>query len=231
MKKGFASTDNHKSFVAATKYIQTAPHGVPKMALVYGPPGLGKSESAIRYALEYGSGAIYIRTKKLQTAGWLLWELLNESGQTPGYRNKDNFHTIAQEWPGSNRFIILDEVDYLANDSKVIETIRDIHDITGVPFVFIGMEQADKKLKRFPHLWRRFSQVIQFNPLGKSDVEGVLSQICEIGIDDLIVDHICSSGEITVAELYKWAMKIELVGKRTGKAAITIEDMGTGKKK
>jgi Cdc6-like AAA superfamily ATPase len=231
MKKEFAVTDNYKRFVAALSAILSAPSGVDRMGLIYGDPGLGKTESAIKWVNDFGSGAVYVRTKKLMTGPWLLGEIVSELGESPAYRTQDLFKQAEEVLRGTDRVVILDEVDYLAHDARVIETIRDIHDMTNSPFIFIGMDQADKKLKRFRHLWRRFSQVVKYEPLGRHDIENVLNQICEVGVDDLIIDYICSSGELTVAVLYRWTMRIEQIGKRAGKDKITIDDMKSGKKK
>ena len=38
--------------------------------------------------------------------------------------------------------IVVDEIDYLVNSNRAIETLRDIHDMTSVPVVLIGMQQA-----------------------------------------------------------------------------------------
>ena len=225
MKKEFAITDNYKRFIAALQAVVSAPPGVDRMGLIYGDPGLGKTESAIRWVNEFGDKAAFIRTKKLMTGRWLLEEIVNELGESPAYRTQDLFKQAVDALIGTNRVVMLDEVDYLAHDARVIETIRDIHDVTNSPFIFIGMDQADKKLKRYRHLWRRFSQVVKFEPLGKHDVENVLKQICEIEFDELIIDYIFGAGELTVAALYRWAMRLEQIGKRSNKNKITVDDM------
>ena len=49
--------------------------------------------------------------------------------------------------------IIVDEVDYLLSDFKTIETLRDLHDETGIPIVLVGMSLAKHKLKKHTHLF------------------------------------------------------------------------------
>ena len=45
--------------------------------------------------------------------------------------------------------IVVDEIDYLLKDFRTIETLRDLHDETGVPIILVGMQLAKHKLKNF----------------------------------------------------------------------------------
>jgi chromosomal replication initiation ATPase DnaA len=231
MKKLFAITKNVKRFYAAVKEITSSPAGIDRMCLSFGDPGLGKSEAAIRWVNDVGGNAVYIRTKKLMTGRWLLEEIVSELGISPAFKTSELFNQAVEALRGTDRVVILDEVDYLTHDARVIETVRDIHDTTGSPFVFIGMDQADKKLKRFRHLWRRFSQVIHFEPLDKEDITIVLNQICEIELDDSIPDYISNSGDLTVASLYRWAQRIEYIAKRNNLSRVSVEHLTNGVRK
>ena len=231
MRKEFAITKNVKRFMAALAAVISSPAGIDRMALVFGDPGLGKTETAIWWVNHYGNNAAYIRTKKLMSGRWLLEEIVTELGESPTWRTSDLFRQAVEALTGTDRVVILDEVDYLARDARVIETIRDIHDTTGSPFIFIGMDQADKKLKRFRHLWRRFSQVIRFDPLDRDDVAMVLGQVCEIGLDDSVFDVICCNGELTVAMLYRWAQRLEQIAKRNSAEMLTADDIRNGNRR
>ncbi len=76
------------------------------------------------------------------------------------------------------------EIDYLAGDQKTIETIRDIHDKTNVPVIFVGMTLAQKKLQRYKHLYDRLSGIVQFKSFSVSDVQEIISQLCEIEVSE-----------------------------------------------
>ncbi|HPA15756.1 MAG TPA: AAA family ATPase [Desulfobacterales bacterium] len=225
MKKEFAVTDNVKRFCAAVNGILQAPAGVDRMALIYGDPGLGKTETATWWVIHYGESAVYVRTKKLMSGRWLLEEVVAELGEQPAYRTSDLFRQAVDVLIGTNRVVILDEIDYLAYDARVIETIRDIHDITNSPFVFIGMAQADKKLKRYRHLWRRFSEVVRFDNLTREDTAAVIRQIAEVPVNDSAIEAIHGSGNLTVAMLYRWVQKMERIAKSRNLEQITADDL------
>ena len=223
MKKEFALTRNAKHFTAAAHQIIQAPPGIDRMMLVFGDPGLGKTESALWWTNRHGQGAVYIRTKKLMNGRWLLGEIIAELGESPAYRTEDRFRQCQDILMDTDRVVILDEVDYLTKDARVIETVRDLHDICGNPWIFIGMDQADKKLKRYRHLWRRFSQVVKFSALDRADVAAVLAQICEIPADPTVADYVCKrhGNNVMVSDLYRWAQLIEQTGRKQNIRPVT----------
>ncbi|PIX23345.1 MAG: hypothetical protein COZ69_08745, partial [Deltaproteobacteria bacterium CG_4_8_14_3_um_filter_45_9] len=64
MKDVFVLTKNVKRFRCAVDRIHHAKlKGVERMALIFGAPGLGKTETALQYAAKNGS--LYMRMKKL----------------------------------------------------------------------------------------------------------------------------------------------------------------------
>jgi DNA transposition AAA+ family ATPase len=122
MKKSFVKTQNVKNFITLMEKIQKK----SKMALVYGDPGLGKTQSILWWAAK--NDAAYIRASNSMSVKWFLEELVEELGETPMRLTSDLFKQVLNQIIISPRVIIVDEIDYLLNESKVIETIRDIYD-------------------------------------------------------------------------------------------------------
>ena len=79
---------------------------------------------------------------------------------------------------------LIDEVDYLIGRSKTIETLRDLHDLTGAPVVLIGMQEAKTKLGKFRHLYDRISEIVEFKTFSKDDMEVIVEELSEIKITD-----------------------------------------------
>jgi len=189
MRPAFAETGNVRSFISAINKIKNYKEDIPSMALVFSDPGLGKTRTAIWYAAK--EGGVYLRTKKLMSGRWLLEELVAELGEAPMYRTSDLFRQIVEQLRAKPRPVFVDEVDYLTYDSRVIETLRDIHDITHAPLIFIGMGMADKKLMRYRHLYDRFSEIVKFMPLTRQDVQSIVTQMCEAKLSDAAIDYLC----------------------------------------
>lgn len=168
--------------------LQGRADGVPGMALVYGEPGLGKTQAVLWWAAQ--NNAVFIRSTNLMSGRWLLEEIVEELGEVPYYRSSELFKQCNRQLKEDPRVIIVDEIDYLAADSHAIETLRDIHDKANVPIVLIGMGQAEKKLMRYRHLYDRLSEILRFEPFTKKDVKDIIEQLCEIQTTDCAIDYI-----------------------------------------
>jgi len=81
MKKTFVRTQNVKNFISLMNSLQNKPDRVPKMALVYGEPGLGKSRTALWWAVK--NDAVYLRSSNMMSGRWFLEELVEELGELP----------------------------------------------------------------------------------------------------------------------------------------------------
>lgn len=178
MRKIFVKTTNVKNFIGLVENLLNKPKNIPKMGLIYGEPGLGKSQTALWLVCKYD--AIYLRTTNLMTGRWLLEEIVKEMDEIPRYLTSDNFNLIAQKLKQKPQLIIVDEIDYLMNNLKTIEILRDIHDKTDCPIIFVGMGLAHKKLERYKHLFDRFSEIVKFETFGVNDIFQIINQLAEI---------------------------------------------------
>lgn len=225
MRNVYVETKNVKRFGAAVNVLIKRCVGIERFLLAFGDPGLGKSDAAMWLINQYFVDAAYIRVVKIMSARWLLEELVSALGLDPAWRAKDLFDQAKDALAGTDRLVVFDEIDYLVRDSKIIETIRDLGDLTNAPFIFIGMHSADRKLKRYRHLWRRFSQVIHFEPLDREDVTSVLTQVCEVEIDESIIDTVFETKNLNLSLIYRWAQKLEGIARSRGLEKVTANDL------
>jgi len=188
MRKVFARTQNVKNFITVMNNLQNRAEGVPGMALVYGEPGLGKTQAVLWWATQ--NDAIFIRSSNLMSGRWFLEELAEELGEVPFYRSSDLFKQCVRMLKEKPRVVIVDEIDYLACDTNAIETLRDIHDKTSVPIILVGMGQSDKKLMRYRHLYDRVSEKLKFEPFNKEDIKTIIDQLCEVEMTECAINFI-----------------------------------------
>lgn len=78
------------------------------------------------------------------------------------------------------------------NNCKTIETLRDIHDETGCPIIFIGMGLAHRKLERYKHLYDRFSEILKFKTFGVNDLSQIIGQLSEVVFTPDSIEYIYS---------------------------------------
>lgn len=178
MKKVFVKTQNVKNLINLMNNIQNRPEKVPGMALVYGEPGLGKTQAIQWWVAQ--NDAVYIRGTNLMSGRWLIQEIVEELGEIPYFYSIDLFKQCVRILIEKQIPIVVDEVDYLAASAKTIETIRDLHDKTDVPIILVGMAMADKKLMRYKHLYDRISEIINFKPFSYRDVKEIITQLSEV---------------------------------------------------
>ena len=190
MNKIFVKTQNVKNFIGLVENLINKPKNIPKMGLVYGEPGLGKSQTALWLACKYNG--IYLRASNLMTGRWLLEEMVKELDEIPRFLSSDNYNLVVKKLKQNPQIIFIDEIDYLMNNYKSIETLRDIHDETGCPIIFIGMGLAHRKLERYTHLYDRFSEVLKFETFGVNDLSQIINQLSEIPFTPDVIEYIHS---------------------------------------
>ncbi|OGI25439.1 MAG: hypothetical protein A2287_03440 [Candidatus Melainabacteria bacterium RIFOXYA12_FULL_32_12] len=225
MNNVFVRTQNVKNFVSLLDSLQNKPEGVSKMALIYGEPGLGKSQTALWWAVK--NDAVYFRSSNMMSGRWFLEELVEELGETPYYKTSDLFKQCISQLLLNPRIILIDEIDYLTGDRKTIETIRDIHDKTNVPIVLIGMNKSDKKIMRYRHVYDRLTEILKFEPFTLSEVKNITSQLSEVEIteDALSLIHFQANRFRQIVTLIN---KVEKLAQANGLNKINAEILKKG---
>ena len=184
MRNVVVKTKNVANTLELVESIRQRGSGVPGLGLVYSDPGLGKTETCTWLVGRKGSNAVYIRSKANITSRWLLEMIVGELGAAPLYRYADLYRQAVGLLMGKDMTLLVDEIDFCCHDSRVLESLRDLHDECGNPVVLIGMGQVDKKLMRHPHFFSRISQIYKFQPLDTDDVAVAARALCEVELSD-----------------------------------------------
>lgn len=182
MKNVFVKTKNVKRLVALLDEVQKLPSNIPKLALVYGEYGLGKTHSVIWWATR--NDAIYVRANNEMTQNGLLKAIAEELGERSFFMMQDNYNLILKHLKSESKIIIVDEVDYLIGNKHVIEILRDIQDNTGTPIVLVGMGFVDKKISRFKHFDDRIYKKLKFEHFDENDIKEILESMTELNFTD-----------------------------------------------
>lgn len=178
MKRTFIKTQNVKRFITLMEELKNLPPNIPKLALVYGERGLGKTHSIIWWATR--NDVIYVRANNVMTQNGLLKIIVEELGERPFFYMQENFNLILKHLRQYPKIIVVDEVDYLIGSKNTIEILRDIQDNTGVPIVLVGMGMLDKKIARYKHFEDRIYKKLKFEHFSPDDIKEILEQITEI---------------------------------------------------
>ena len=218
MKKVFVKTNNVKRFITTMNNLQNRAEGVPGMGLVYGEPGLGKTQAIKWWAFK--NDAILIRCNQMMSARWLLKEILDYMSEIKPYSISDSFDEVIRNLIQTPRVLIVDEVDYLTMDkNKSIEILRDIHDKTNIPVVLVGMTNAHSRLKKFSHLYDRLSEIVKFERFSKADIKTIVKELSEIELTDCAIKYIYSNLN-RFRQIVKVINKAETIAKANGLSSI-----------
>ena len=222
MHKLFVKTRNVKNFIGLMNNLIDKSNEVPKMGLIYGDPGLGKTQTAVWWATN--NDAVYVRAQNKMTCRWLLEKIVYELGESPSRKMADLIEQCITHLRLKPQIIIIDEVDYLINRNRIVETLRDLHDLTGVPIVLIGMQEAKTKLGKYRHLYDRISEIIEFKPFSKDDLDVIVEELSEIKITDE-AKEIFFEKTNRFRQVIKWISLLENLAKTNGLNKIDVKQV------
>lgn len=170
---------NVQSFSTMLRRLEDRSHGLPGMGCFHGPSGFGKTMASI-YAAN-ARRACLVQVKSVWTQKALCEAILRELGAKPEkviYRMVDQ---IGQLLIQENRSLLIDEADFLVK-KKMIEIVRDIHEVSGVPVVLVGEEGLPGKLQEWERINSRMLERVAAQPLDDEDFKLLLSIRCR-GVD------------------------------------------------
>lgn len=182
MKNEFIqNTKNIQELLTAMDMLTTRNLDIPGLGLVHGKAGYGKTKAVQWYATQFDCP--YIRAKAIWTPKSMLQDICAELEMDPEKTTLNIFRQIQSELTERSRLIIIDEADYLTTNKKLLETLRDIHDITGSSFVLVGMGEIRNKLYKHRQFWSRISQVIEFEALSLEEISFIASKLADLSFD------------------------------------------------
>ena len=159
------------------------------------------------------------------TSRWLLEEIVYELGETPMFKTSDLFKQAVRQLVENPRVIIVDEIDYLAGNQQSIESLRDLHDRTGIPIIMVGMAMADKKLVRYKHLFDRISEILKFTAFDLEDVKMIVNDLSEVQITKEAVEFIHQRAN-RFRQIIKLISKAEQIAEANNLQEIGIAELG-----
>lgn len=182
MYRKFVRTSNVMNFLAGFTALENRGAMESCFMLVAGKAGLGKTSTARWWAVSPNVNAIYVRAASRINSHWMLAEIVRELGQIPDRRMEYCFAQAVKQVALARRPIIIDEGEHCLHDPSVLESVRDVSDLTEVPVILIGYEQIKSKLKQYEQLSSRVSAVVDFKPLSLEDVHTCCSELTDIKI-------------------------------------------------
>lgn len=184
-RRGYAPLANMALTLQTIVECTEAEEDQPRMGVVYGNSGYGKTVAAAFAAAQ--TGATYIEAKSLWTVRALLEAIAEELGISKPERTAPRLlRQIIDELNRAPRPLIIDEMDHLVK-KQMVEIIRDIHDATSIAILMIGEEALPTKLKE----WERFdNRILVATPAQPASADDALLLRDHYGLRNVIADDL-----------------------------------------
>ncbi|WP_170431902.1 AAA family ATPase [Ruegeria arenilitoris] len=236
MKPVFVKTQNYHAFQNALKSLNGRGAEECQLVVVDGEPGLGKTTILSKWAAE--NACIYMRAKTEWKSSWFMGELLDEVRVQQPHRHEARFKAALQalgerallaDQQGRQFAVVIDEADHVSNRQNVIETMRDLADLSGVPFILVGMGKIRDNLTRFPQIASRVSSYVRFSTANQNDVDQFLAEKCEVPVAPCLSSFVLRATGGYNREIKEAIQSIERLGHRITpadpEAGLTLREM------
>lgn len=199
-KAGIAKLQNVASCLVLAEKLINRPAHLPGLGVFYGPPGYGKSWSAI--FVQNVKNAVLIEAREEWTKKYFLIKLLAELGEANVRGDIPTLFDRVCENLGDdpNRLLIIDEADKII-DKGYLETIRGLHEQSQAPILLTGEDQLPIKIETSE---RAYDRVIGFVP----------AQPCDLDDTRLLAGHWANGLEIADDLLNEAHQKSDGVARR-----------------
>ena len=228
MKIVIAPIKNVEAFAVAGAALMNRPVSTPGMGLVTGDVGLGKTRTLSWWANR--NDAPYIRAfATWKTAGPMLAAICHELGIEPRRQHEETRKLVADTLARADkpRPLVVDEADYLVMYPELLNTLRDIHDLSGSAILLIGMKSFVSKLLSLrdqEQFVSRVSQFVEFKPLDREDAGQLVNAIAEVTISDELIDRMHAEAAGSARLLTIAVDQIEHLAKRKGLKKVDAGD-------
>lgn len=217
MKDIFINTKNYQRMTALCDELLGASYGV-EMAAVVGRAGRGKTTAAERIYAQ-NDNTVYV----LYHEAWSFSELLREitfrlCGTRPRFR-QTCFEMIQTELGSRRRIIMVDEADRM--NLKVLNVLRNLHDVCHTPVLLIGEEDLKNKLGRERRLISRLRDTLSFGAVCQADVTVWYRQAMDMQVPPDLAAKLLKHSQGDFRNVLTDALAVERVMQASGIRAIT----------
>ncbi len=222
-----AMTKDVRLFLQATDALLNRPPGTEGMGLLGGHPGLGKTTSVALVANLYDG--IFARALSSWTPTSMLGTLCKELGGKRLCRCTDMVDYIVGELSkGQPRPILIDEADYLfkKKDIEMVESLRDIYDLSKCPVILIGMEDIARCVRTNAIVSRRITQWVEYEGIDLEDSHLVARECCEVDMADDLIQYVHKETAGNIGRVIIAYERIEKFAKSNGITCVTRADWG-----
>lgn len=224
-KGSVAALNNVILAATCMERLVNASSHLPKIGVLYGRAGLGKSSAAIYLMNRYN--ALRIECKSVWNRKTVLLEILKRLMITPAKTMPEMLDQVCTQLMLSGRPLIIDEMDHLV-DKGAVEIVRDIYDGSQTPVLLIGEENFPAKLMRWERVHSRVLDWSPVQPLDTEDARLLAEFYCrKVAVSDDLLEHIHAKSEGSARRICVNLELVEEMTLRMGRDTIDLAAWGT----
>lgn len=210
---------------AGDALLNRAP-GMPGMGLCFGASGHGKT-TAVAWLATRQHG-VFVRARATSTPTSLLETICREVNIAARNRISQTVDALVDKLAETGRPLFVDEADYVVSQARLVDTLRDLHDLSSVPVVLIGMAGIDRKISLSPQLSGRIAQWVEFQPASIDDAKLLTKELCEVTVADDLVAELHTRANGSVRNLVVGLGKIEQFARSRSASKVALADWPRG---
>lgn len=226
MRIAVAKTKNLSNLARAADQLRTRNIGTPGIGLIWGPSGLGKTTAATWFCDQYD--AVYVRAWSTWTPGAMLGAICAALDLPAQTRIASAIDQIVLALSRTQRPLFVDEADYLLGSARLLDTLRDLHDVSSAPVIVVGMGEFRRRAERREQFAGRVTARVEFRPADLEDARTTATAMLERvrPTDDLLGRLVQETGG-SMRRIVSGLAQVERLATRRRLAEVSLADWGT----
>ena len=222
MRNSIAHVKNIQMLATAADALSTRAPGTPGIGLIWGPSGFGKTTATAWLANQ--QNAVYVRAWPTWTPTSMLGAIMEELGVQQLGRTAPMIRSIVQALSADARPVFIDEADYLADKTILLETLRSLHDVSASPLILIGMRDFQRRVMHRDQLAGRISQWVEFQPADLADARVLAEEVCEVKVADDLIERLHKAASGSMRAMVVGLARIEQFARKKGLNKVTLTE-------
>ncbi len=172
---------NVVNFDSLMRRLKSAKPELPRIGVMYGHSGRGKTYSATFAANEHEANHVQVGfswTQRYFCKSVMVELGLIKPDDQPRMAIPDMVFAIAKQLANSGKILIVDDAQYLERKG-IIEIVRDIYEASQAPLVLIGEEGLPDMLKRWERVHNRVLSWVEAKECDEADCKALARIVCD----------------------------------------------------
>ena len=192
MKDKIVMTSNLTIFASTVENLKNISHRMDCLGLIYGRWGLGKT-TAMQWFFAHNQ-CFYCRAWEAwrRSTNMMIEDLLRCYRVEAKGRLKFDLRELVRTIKKHGFPLFIDEADRVVRQGNLIETIRDLHDLSQTPIILIGGENIIHSLQRrdLSPVFSRITSIGEFKELTSQDIQHISTELCDLQCNAKVASYI-----------------------------------------